>query len=313
MKYFLDTNIYRNLARAIPLKDIKSLAEKIRNQELKLGVTSGFPIVVAMELIHHLEKTDPEREECFKALCLLFDHSKNYNASKNTFHGAFFPPLNVILPKYFFNKNGPFLEAYKVIIALTKDLTNNHDLENIYRFQNEIEVVREQNIFEKKELYDNIQEYLKDLNGGTLDWQYFSKNKIERKKWFREMQTGRSFAFLAEGLMIRAYKIMGKKYERTDENYAQFYKFHNDFFPAIAMTSIILEQIGHGTLAISNVYDHRWNTVLDISMMFGAIYNSKCDNIIFVTEENKMHLFFEMNNMDNQILKLDEFKKRFSL
>ena len=106
---------------------------------------------------------------------------------------------------------------------------------------------------------------------------------------------------------------MEKKYERTDENFAKFYQFYNEFFPAIAMTSIILEQIGHGTPAISNVSDHRWNTVLDISMMFGAIFHSKRDNIIFVTEENKMHSFFKMNNMENQILKLHEFKKRFSL
>ncbi|MBZ9731191.1 hypothetical protein LB467_15965 [Salegentibacter sp. JZCK2] len=313
MKYFLDTNIYRNLSRDISLHEVQPLAEKIQNQELKLGVTSGFPIVVAMELIQHLEKTDPEREECFKALCLLFDHSKKYNAKKNTFHGAFFPPLNVILPKYFFNENGPFLDAYKIIIQLTKALTENHDINNIYQFQNEIKAVREQNIFEKKELYDNIIDYLKNLNGGVLDWQYFSKNKTDRKSWFREMQTGKSFAFLAEGLMIRAYGIMNKKYERTDENYALFYKFHNDFFPAIAMTSIILEQIGHGTIAISNVSDHRWNTVLDISMMFGAIFNSQRDNIVFVTEEKKMHMFFKMNNMQDQILKLDEFQKRFSM
>lgn len=65
-------------------------------------------------------------------------------------HGAFFPPLNVILPKFFFNENGPFLEAYKVIIALTKDLTENHDIKNIKKNQEKIKLVREQVLFEKR-------------------------------------------------------------------------------------------------------------------------------------------------------------------
>ena len=313
MKYFLDTNIYRNLSREIHLNDVPTLAEKLQNQQINIGVESGFPIVVAMELIQHLEITDPEREECFKALCILFSHCSKINSTKNTFYGSFFPPLNVILPKYFFNETGPFMEAYNVVIGLTKDLTVNYNIDNIKKFQNEIKAVRDQNLFEKKELYNNIIKYLKMLNGGKLDWQYFSKNKPERKEWFREMQTGKYFAFLAEGLMKRAYLIMDKKYKRTNKNFKLFSKFHNEFYPAIAMTSIILEQIGHGTLAISNPHDHRWNTVQDISMMFGAIFNSKRDNIIFVTEEKKMHLFFKMNNMQNQILSLSEFKNRFSL
>jgi hypothetical protein len=313
MKYFLDTNIYRNLVHELPLNEVKALAEKIQKRESDLGLKSGFPIVVAMELIKHLEETDPELEECFKALCLSFDHSKKYNAEKDTFHGAFFPPLNVILPKYFFNEDGPFLDAYKVIIALTKDLTENHDLKNIYKYQEKIKVVRDQVNFEKKELFDNVEKHLKELNGGELDWQYFLKNKTQKEKWFKEMRSGKSFAFLAEGFMMRAYGLTNREYARTKENFKQFYDFHNEFYPAIAMSSLILEQIGHGTPAISKITDHRWNTVLDISMMFGAIFNAKRDNIIFVTEEKKMHEFFKINNMQDQIIKLNEFKKRFSL
>ncbi|MCF6132856.1 hypothetical protein [Flavobacterium wongokense] len=295
------------------MNEVNSLAKKIQKEESNLGVTSGFPIVVAMELIKHLEQTDPEREECFRALCLLFDHSKKYDAQMDMFHGAFFPPLNVILPKYFFNEDGPFLNAYKTIIILTKELTDNHDFKNIYKHQAEIKVVKDQVNFEKKELFDNVVEHLKELNEGVLDWEYFTKNKTQKDKWFREMRSGKTFAFLAEGFMMRAYGIVGKDYKRTEENFKQFFNFHNEFFPAIAMTSLILEQLGHGTLAISSISDRRWNTVLDISMMFGAIFNSKRDNIIFVTEEKKMHEFFKINNMQDQIIKLEEFKKRFSI
>lgn len=266
-----------------------------------------------MELIKHLEKTDPEREECFKALCLMFNHSKKLDAERNILKGNFFPPLNVILPKFFFNENGPFLEAYKVIISLTNDLTINYDINNINKYQEKIKVVSEQVLFEKKEIFNNISEHLKELNEGKLDWEFFKNNKSQREKWFREMKNGKTFAFLAEGFMMRAYGITNRKYERTEDNFKKFYEFHNEFFPAIAMSSLILEQIGHGTLAISNITDCRWNTIMDISMMFGAIFNSKRDNIIFVTEEKKMHEFFKLNGMENQIIKLNKYKEIFSL
>lgn len=165
----------------------------------------------------------------------------------------------------------------------------------------------------KKEIFDNLTEHLKQLNSGKLDWEYFKNNKAERNKWFREMTTGKTFAFIAEGFMMRAYGITNRTYQRTPENFEKFREFHDEFFPAIAMSSLILEQVGHGTSAISNIDDHRWNTIMDISMMFGAIFNSKRDNIIFVTEEKKMHEFFKLNEMENQIIKLNEFKARFSL
>jgi coproporphyrinogen III oxidase-like Fe-S oxidoreductase len=113
--------------------------------------------------------------------------------------------------------------------------------------------------------------------------------------------------------MLRAYGLTGRVYKRTNENFDQFYEFHNQFFPAIAMSSLILEQVGHGTSSISNISDYRWNTIMDISMMFGAIFNSKRDNIIFVTEEKKIHEFFKMNGMEKQVIKLDQFKTSFSL
>lgn len=313
MKYFLDTNIYRNLVRNISLNDISSLTKKIKKAEQELCVTSGLPIVVAMELIKHLDKADPNCEECFKSLCLVFDHSKKYDAEKQSFYGDFFPPLNVILPKFFFDDNGPFIEAYEVIIALTKDLTENHDINNIEKYQEKITTVKEQVLFEKKEIYNNLTAYLKELNNGELDWEYFKKNKVERNKWFREMATGNAFAFLAEGFMMRAFGITNRKYERTSDNFEQFRIFHDEFYPAIAMSSLILEQVGHGTLAISNINDCRWNTIMDISMMFGAIFNSKRDNIIFVTEEKKMHEFFKLNGMEKQIIKLNEYKTIFSI
>lgn len=313
MEYFLDTNIYRNLVRGLTKKEVFELSLKMKLQEKKLGISAGFPIVVAMELINHLRTDDPHCDECFKALCLLFNHSKNLSIESGNLQGTFFPPLNVILPKYFFNEDGPFLNIYKTIIPLTMELVKDFDINNIKRSKKEIAAVTEQLLSEKKEIFDNLANYLKSINGGNLDWEYFKNNKKEREKWFREMKTGKTFAFLAEGFMIRAYSITGREFKKNSENFAQYREFHEAFFPALAMTSIILMQVGHGTLAISDVKDHRWNTVTDISMMFGALYNSNLKNIVFVTEEKKMHEFFNLNNMENNIIGLQEYKYRMNI
>lgn len=313
MQYFLDTNIYRNLVRGLTMKEVFELSLTMKLQEKKMGISTGFPIVVAMELINHLRPDDPHCEECFKALCLLFNHSKNVNIESGNLQGTFFPPLNVILPKYFFNEDGPFLNAYKAVIPLTMKLVKDYDINNIKRFKKEIDAVTEQLHFEKKEIFDNLANHLTSLNGGTLDWEYFKNNKRERDKWFREMKSGKTFAFLAEGFMMRAYMITGREFQRTKENFTQYHEFHEAFFPALAMASIILIQVGHGTLAISDVKDHRWNTVTDISMMFGALYNSQLKNIVFVTEEKKMHEFFNLNNMQDSIVGLQEYKRRMGI
>lgn len=313
MMHFLDTNIYRNLVRGINVSEVHMLAEKIRRAENDQNISAGIPIVVAMELISHLDPNDPHCEECFKALCLLFDHTKNFDAERNSFHGTFFPPLNVILPKYFFDENGPFLEVYKVIISLTRNLTEHYRIQNIERFQKEITAVSEQLLFEKQEIYDNIAKYLKGLNNGTLDWTFFANNKKERDKWFREIHNGNSIRDIAEGFMQRAFSIADRHYERTDTTWNQFVGFYEKYYPAIAMSSLLIIQVGHGTSALSNIKDHRWNTVSDISMMFGALYNADIKEIVFVTEEKKMHEFFKQNSMDKHISNLAGFKEKLGL
>ncbi|MBP1221861.1 hypothetical protein [Flavobacterium sp. 1355] len=313
MQYFLDTNIYRNLVRNLSIQEVLELAINIKSEEKKGNDSAGFPITVAMELISHLINGDPHFEECFKALILLFEHTKNYNAEKDIYHGTFFPPLNVVLPKYFFNEDGPFLEIYLLVIKLTNDLVQNQDENNAGHFTTQIQAIKEQILFEKKEIFENLVQYIISINNGKLDWEYFKKNKVARDKWFLDMKTGKAFTFLAEGFMMRAYSLVGIAFERTDKNFESFKKFHEIFFPAIAMVSIILIQVGHGTKAIADINDHRWNTVTDISMMFGALFNSDIKEKIFVTEEKKMHELFDLNNMSNRIIKLQEFKNRFRI
>ncbi len=312
MELFLDTNVYRNLVRGLSFFEIERLANKIKEREDELGHSAGFPIVVAMELISHLIPSDPHLVECYKALYLLFNHSKKYNPVNDTLSGKFYPPQDVVLPKFFFNQDGPHLKTFKLIIPLAKSIVENCNLQNVNKFQPEILATKEYIKSEKEYLQENLATYLKVLNGGTLDWEYFKKNKTARRKWFKNMETGESFVQLAEGFMERTFSISNKDFIKNQANWDKLREFHNHFFPALAMTSLLLEPIGHG-VALNNIKDPRWNTVQDISIMFGALFESDLKDKVFVSEEKKMHQFFKLNKMQDKIMNLNDFKKILNL
>ncbi len=310
MEYLIDTNIYRNLVRGLSLDEVKLLSSKIKKSENKTGTKAGFPIVVAMELISHLTEGDQHFDECFKALCLLFDHSKNYDAKENRYSGTFYPPVNVVLPKYFFNNNGPFIELYKTVIQLTHDITERYDSQNTLRLRSKITAVKEQVIFEKKEIRDNFKNYIESINDDVLDWEYFKKNKPERKEWFKNLKTGKTTFLVSEGFMIRAYNIVGEKYERNDETFEKLTKFYDEFFPALAMNELLLEQLGSGTSSLDDVEDKKWNTINDISIMFAILFNEKNgQKKVLVTEDKNIQYYFVESGMSDKIMSLESFKK----
>lgn len=311
MEYLLDTNIYRNLVHGLTFDEVKLLGLKMRRKEEQLGTRAGFPIVVAMELISHLTEGDPAFDDCFKALCLLFDHSKNYNAEENTYSGTFYPPINVVLPKYFFNNNGPFVELYKTIIQLTHDITERYDSRNTKRLVEKITIVKEQVIFEKKEIRDNFENFLKSINDDTTDWEFFKNNKPERKEWYKNLKNGKTTFLVSEGFMQRAYHIVGANYERSDETFEKLVKFYDEFFPALAMNELLLDQLGGGGAAsLRDAEDKKWNTINDISIMFAILFDEKKDvNKILVTEDKNIRKYFVEGGMPDKIMSFEDFKK----
>src|ERR1035437_929641 len=97
MEFILDTNIYRNLVRAVSFDKIIELSEKIKTREKELSCTSTLSLVVSMELIKHLLPEDPAKEECYKALCLQSLHTSKIDLQNNLVSGNFSPPLNELL------------------------------------------------------------------------------------------------------------------------------------------------------------------------------------------------------------------------
>ncbi|KGO85850.1 hypothetical protein [Flavobacterium suncheonense] len=309
MEFLLDTNAYRNLVKGLTMEEVRKLALKIKKKEADKGHHAGFPIVVAMELISHLVESDLDLHECYKALCLLVDHTKNYDAVKRKYTGTLYPPLNVILPKYFFNEDGEYLDLYKVIIKLAHDITEDYNVNNIETFKKEIKTVKDQLYFEKKEIRDNFESYIKSINKDIPDWEYFKKNRIERREWFKNIQNGKFTFLVSEGFMLRAYSITKRDYKRSDKNFEILAEFYNKFYPALVMNELLLTQLGHGTGSLESVEDEKWNTITDIHIMFAILFNPKSEEKTLVTNDDEILKRFTESDLGNKVMKLEDFKE----
>jgi len=313
MEYLGDTNIYRNLVRGLSITDVKKLAEDINAKEIESNIKSGVSIVVAIELISHLQQNDLNFDECYKALCLLYHHSKKKNIQKQKYTGTFYPPIDVVLTSYFFNENTQYLRMYSQVLDLTVLLTENYNVKNIDSYSKQIETVKKQLIFDKDEIRTNYENYLKSLNKDIPDWEYFKKNKTHRREWFKTLQSGKTSFLVAEGLMIRAFSLTDRTYNRTEDNFEKLIDFINQFYPAILMNELILEQLGHGNILLGDVQDVKWNTINDMSIMFGMLLFSDRDNKILVTEDKAIRKCLNDNGMGTKLLSLSEFELKMGI
>ena len=90
------------MVEGLEYHEIRPLAEKLKAKEMKKGFRASLSIVVAMELIQHLEEADPYNEICFKALILQYYHCAYPSADGKRLEVEFNPPINILLAQTFF-------------------------------------------------------------------------------------------------------------------------------------------------------------------------------------------------------------------
>lgn len=271
------------------------------------NITLLFPINSAMELISHFnDAVLIEQRECRSALKLLIDLSTTY--SSTNIHVDFIPPLNAILERHFFGTEDKHAKMYAKVITLAQMLVGNIEAEEQAEMDKQVQTVKEQIEFEKREIRDNYEDYLKSMNNGEADWEYFKDKKQLRRDYFHRLRIGRLSFLVAQSFVDRAHNITGHAIAKDQEYYDKVIKFMQDFCPALVMNELLLENVGHGVEAIKDIADGRWNTVIDISLIFGALHNPKNVDRRLVTEENNIHSSFNSCAFQNKILNLDQFK-----
>ncbi|MET6999450.1 hypothetical protein [Chitinophaga defluvii] len=307
MDLILDTNIYRNLVRNLTDNQVFDISNKIKQKCRQDNITLLFPINSAMELISHFnDESEIEKLECRRALKLLVDLSTKHSSAH--IHVDFIPPLNAILERHFFGTEDKHAKIYAKVITLAQMLVGNIEAEEQADMDKYIQTVRGQIEFEKREIRDNYEDYLKSMNNGEADWEYFKNKKQLRRDYFHKLKIGRLSFLVAQSFVDRAHNIIGHPIVKDQEYYDKVIKFMQDFCPALVMNELLLENVGHGVEAIKDVADGRWNTIIDISLIFGALYNPKNVDRRLVTEENNIHSSFDSCGFQNKILSLDQFR-----
>ncbi len=312
MDLILDTNIYRNLVRNLTDAQVLAMSNTIRHKCKQDGITLLFPINSAMELISHFnDQVLIEKQECRSALKLLVSLSTTYSSTH--IHVDFIPPLNAILERHFFGTEDKHAKMYAKVITLAQMLVGNIEADEQAEMDKHVRTVKDQIEFEKKEIRDNYKDYLKSINNGEADWEYFKDKKQLRRDYFNRLKIGRLSFLVAQSFVDRAYNITEHPIVKDQDYYDKVIKFMQDFCPALVMNELLLENVGHGVEAIKDVADGRWNTVIDISLIFGTLHNPNNVDRRLVTEENNIHSSFDNCGFQNKILNLDQFKSMMAI
>ncbi|WP_295123489.1 hypothetical protein [uncultured Chitinophaga sp.] len=307
MDLILDTNIYRNLVRNLADDEVIHLSRKIKQKCKQDNIRLLFPINSAMELISHFDDaSDVDRIECKSALRLLVDLSTTYSSTH--IHVDFIPPLNAILERFFIGVGDKNARMYAKVINLAQMLVGNIEDLGQAEMTRHVQTVRGQIEFEKREIRDNYEGYLKSINNGDADWKYYKDKKELRSDYFKSLRIGRLSFLVAQGFIDRAHSIAGKSPVKNEEYYNTVIEFMKKFCPALIMNERLLENVGNSVEAIKDVADRRWNTVIDISIIFGALYNPTNLDKRLVTEEKNIHAAFNECGFQDKILDLAQFK-----
>lgn len=308
MEFIFDTNVYRNLVYGIPINDVPTLAERLRAKESALGHSAAASTIVIMELIQHLLEGDPANEECWKALNLLFLHASHIDDDEKMRKGFFYPPIEVILAQIFFGENSPFFDLYNKVIGLFLELCQNPHDDLRAKYANDIALVQKQITYIKDQVRLNVEEMLKTMNDGKLDWAFMQHNEKERKRFFERIENGEMKTLLAIALMKRAHQVM--EYEDFQEAAEEkFEKFMVDYDAALIMNLNLLKSVGHGVDNLKNVTDKRWNTLTDVQIMFATLFvKDGREPKALVTEEKMIKASAEEAGVAEKVITMQQYK-----
>ncbi|KYH03716.1 MULTISPECIES: hypothetical protein [Chryseobacterium] len=261
-----------------------------------------------MELINHYNDAHPiEKDECRKGLTLLVNLSTE--KTNNNLHVKFTPPMDVILGNYLFGKEENFLKMYSQTITLAQKLAGNDPITPEDNIDDAIEAVGNQLDFEKEMIRQNYENYIKSINEGNVDWAYFEGKvkREQRRKFLASLRKGELSFLVAQSMIDRAYFNVKETYQKDEGFFRTVVKFMKDFCPALVMNELLLDNIGNGVIAISDLKDKRWNTILDISLIFGTLYNPQGEDVVLVTEDQNIIDSFNKCGFDGKAIKLTDF------
>jgi hypothetical protein len=228
------------------------------------------------------------------------------------YEGLYYPPLNVILSQFFFSKNSKYHQLYGTILDLVHYLTENMDIQNCDKYASQIHIVKKQILFENQEFQANVEDLLRSLNDGKLDWEYFKKNKQERIEFKAKIDDGRMEILLGLALFRRAHQV-ADVYNASPIAAKKLQTFFDTFKSAIKINISILRSIADGSTWLADATADKWNTLNDFQIIFGLLYERPGIDKRLVTNDSKIKNACLSSGQGHVIISLDDYKKTIGL
>ena len=310
-QFILDTNAYRELVESKFLCEIMATANEMRVREKKLNSRSLMSVVVSMELLKHFDEVDPAFMRCYKALALQFFHTQTKVYGEPNSIIDFIPPIDPILTQHFFGKNSEYFKFYLRTIKIVQDATKNLEPADSKKDEKDIKIIAAQLLHERTEISKNFEEFLKSLNGGVLDWEFFKKDKMIKPKLLRDIKSGRMLKLMAEGQLVRAHAVMDLQYPQPDLD-SKRNEFRQYYEPLLKLNQLLIEKMLVGATSIANPQHKTWNTLHDSYLLAAACYVSyrergKDVKVVLVTDDKAIHEVCQGTYLEGHAWNLREY------
>jgi hypothetical protein len=308
--FILDTNAYRNLASGRYLSNLVPLANEMKIAEQKRNAHSLMSVVVTMELLNHMDESDPDFDKCFKALALQNFHTqKAVGKPGNAID--FIPPLNTLLTQHFFGKNSDLYTHYLRIIEISIDATKDVDPDDWKYDREDIELIKKQLVHEREEMIGNLENLIQFINGGAVDWSFHEKGHAMRRELVGHIKNGQMILSLAFAMLKRAHGILELPFMQPleQQKMEDFIKYYQ---PVLNMNNTLMGKFLNGYQNLADPKNKAWNTLNDMQLLAAACFKSfrEKDNdvqVILVSEDKAMVEACAGTYMDGNVWKLREY------
>lgn len=254
----LDTNALRQIAHE------KISFRRLKQELLSKNIKVFMSIPVSMELLKHLDDGDPASLDCYNALRVQYELSRHASNSGEIIN--YLPPLDILICNHFFKRSPVQSMYYDKILPLVEILVRENDHQSYKSNTQNIDLVREQLLCERRKIVNDIETCIKEYNEGSDNWHLFKNNPTLKRELLKDIKTQKTMAMIAFWLIRRAHSQLHLEFpqpqvrDRIDD-------FCNFYEPVLRLRQTIIEKLILGVESLSQEDNKVWNTLLDIEIL----------------------------------------------
>ena len=305
-----DTNAYRDLAKDVPLNDVKTMMSEMMNLEVQKGVTAFLGSVSSMEMLSHLvdNRFSKAYRACIRACVAAYQHCGNAQQYR------MLPSIESQVAHSFFQRdNQSAINNQKTLSNLlyliwqtpSKKTVNAKDMYPSFKSVKDKVVASEQTLIEE------IWNYCMSIDPSFDNWSLFVSNQSKRTKYLNFV---RSADFKVESAMalIEAVRMhLNEQYQNITLTGAEMRKMAENLvkhFPvAFKLRTYFFEQLLQPNFNLTE--NSRANFMWDEQILYYVGQTIQGQDILLVTTDKKMLEAANKLGYNRFVMSLKEYLK----